>query len=72
MSRLSESIKKIADKDPQDSPAEVRTPMYQGVSVDHPSIVSAIKNMTKDGQRVEEIARVVGMPIEVVRKHQGT
>jgi hypothetical protein len=42
---------------------------YAGVDVDHPSIVAAIKNMAKDGKKVKEIMRVVGVPAEVVVKH---
>ena len=42
---------------------------YQGVSVDHPSIVSSIKTMAKQGKKVSEIMRVVGMPKEVVERH---
>lgn len=42
---------------------------YQGVDVEHPRIVEAVKNMTKQYKSVEEISRVVGMPYEVVRKY---
>jgi len=37
---------------------------------DHPSIVDSIKQMTKDGKKIEDIMRVTGMPAEVVLKHQ--
>lgn len=47
----------------------VTTPTYGGVSVDHPSIVDAIKNMAKSGKKLPEIMRVVGQPAEVVRRH---
>lgn len=47
----------------------VTTPTYGGVSVDHPSIVEAIRTMAKQGKKVPEIMRVVGMPAEVVRRH---
>lgn len=42
---------------------------YNGVDVDHPSIVSTIKKMAEDGKPKSEIVRVVGMPHEVVEKH---
>ena len=64
-SKLSDAIKNLASE----APAEVSTPSYSGVSVDHPSIVSAIKNMAKDGRKMKEIMKVVGMPAEVVRRH---
>jgi len=44
-------------------------PEYQGVSTEHPSIVSAIKNLTKQGESKEKIMKVVGMPREVVEKY---
>lgn len=50
--------------------AEVRDPHYAGVSTEHPSIVASIHNMTKQGKSKEEIQRVVGMPREVVERHQ--
>ena len=65
MSKLSDAIKGLV----ADAPAEVTPPTYSGVSVDHPSIVSAIKNMAKDGRKLKEIMKVVGMPAEVVRRH---
>ncbi len=49
--------------------ADVREPTYQGVSVNHPSIVATIKKMAKEGRKKEEIARIVGMPMEVVERH---
>jgi len=42
---------------------------YQGVDTEHPRIVEAVKNMTKQYKTAEEISRVVGMPYEVVRKY---
>lgn len=48
----------------------VESPRYAGVHVDHPSIVSAIKNMVKQGRRTEEIVRTIGMPREVVERYQ--
>ena len=65
MSKLSDAIKGLA----ADAPAEVTPATYSGVAVDHPSIVSAIKNMAKDGRKLKEIMKVVGMPAEVVRRH---
>jgi len=64
-SKLFAAIKSLAS----DAPAEVSAPTYGGVSVDHPSIVAAIKNMAKEGRKVKEIMRVVGQPAEVVRRH---
>lgn len=48
----------------------VKEPTYQGVSVNHPSIVSTIKNMVKQGAKREDIVKVTGMPKEVVEKYQ--
>ena len=45
-------------------------PNYSGVNVDHPAIVSTIKNMVKDGKPIQEIMKITGMPSEVVQKHQ--
>ena len=45
---------------------------YNNVDMDHPSIVAAIHNMTKQGQKKEDIMRVVGVPGEVVDKHSKT
>lgn len=45
---------------------------FQGVDVQHPTIVAAIKTMTKQKQPPEVIARVVGMPMEVVRSVQAS
>ena len=42
---------------------------YNGVDVDHPTIVSTIKKMVEEGKPKSEIVRVVGMPHEVVEKH---
>ena len=42
---------------------------YNGVDIDHPTIADAIKNMVKQGRKIEEIARVVGVPHEVVKRH---
>ena len=39
---------------------------YQGVNVYHPRIVEAIKVLAKKGDSTEKIAKVVGMPHEVV------
>lgn len=50
--------------------AEVRDPHFAGVSTEHPSIVTSIQNMTRQGKSKEEICRVVGMPMEVVERHQ--
>lgn len=47
---------------------QVIAPKHQGVDVDHPSIVSMITNMVKQGRRTEEIMRTVGMPREVIEQ----
>lgn len=41
-------------------------PEYNGVDVEHPSVVNSIKQMLKDGRKKEDIMRVVGVPHEVV------
>ena len=46
-----------------------REPTYQGVSVEHPRIVDAIKNLAKQGKSKDEIRRIVGMPNEVIERH---
>ena len=43
---------------------------YQGVDVEHPRIVEAIKTLIRDGHPTDEISRIVGMPYEVVRKYE--
>lgn len=50
---------------------EVRGPMYAGVSVEHPRIISAITMMAKQGKSREDIRRVVGMPMEVIDRVAG-
>ena len=47
----------------------VRTPEHQGVSVEHPRIIEAIKNLSKQGRTREDIVKIVGMPGEVVAKY---
>lgn len=49
--------------------AEVGTPSYAGVSVEHPRIVEAIKAGAKNGLTKEQVQKVVGMPMEVIEKH---
>ena len=44
-------------------------PEYQGVDVEHPRIVEAIKNLAKQEKQAVEISKIVGMPYEVVRKY---
>lgn len=39
---------------------------YNGVSVEHPSIQSSIRNLIKQGRTNEDICRIIGMPQEVV------
>lgn len=50
--------------------AEVNSQRHQGVDVDHPSLVSTIKNMVKSGKKIEEIVKVTGAPSEVINKYQ--
>jgi hypothetical protein len=56
--------------DAQDMRISVKEPIYNGVNVNHPSIVSTIKNMVKQGAKREDIVRVTGMPKEIVEKYQ--
>lgn len=49
--------------------AEVHEQKYQGVSTDHPGIKDFIKGAHKQGRSKEEIAKLSGMPIEVVERH---
>jgi len=42
---------------------------YQGLDVDHPRIVEAIRVLAGQRKTPEQIAKVVGMPYEVVQKH---
>jgi hypothetical protein len=44
--------------------------LYNNVDMDHPSIRAAIETMTRQGESKEKIMRVVGVPGEVVDKHQ--
>jgi len=48
---------------------ETKEQKYAGVDVNHPSIVSAIKTMVKQGRNTGDIMRVTGMPQEVVHKY---
>jgi len=43
---------------------------YANVDVDHPSIVSTIKNGARQGMSTEQIMRITGMPKEVVHKYE--
>jgi len=45
-------------------------PKYANVDVDHPSIVSTIKEGVKQGMSTEQIMRITGMPKEVVHKYE--
>jgi hypothetical protein len=51
------------------APVQVTTPTYGGVSVDHPRIISAIREGKKQGMTVEQLVPIIGMPREVVEKH---
>lgn len=42
---------------------------YGGVAVNHPSIVSGIKTLAKQGHGKAHIMKVIGMPGEVVDKY---
>lgn len=46
------------------------TPEYNGVPVDNPRIIEAIKQLVKQGYSTERIVEVVGMPWEVVTKYE--
>ena len=50
--------------------AQVNEPEFGGVNVNHPTIVSGIKNLHRQGFRTEEIIKRIGMPAEVVQKYQ--
>jgi len=56
----------MADEKAQTS---VSTPEYQGVSVEHPRIVEAIKACKKNGLTKEQAQKVVGQPMEIIDKH---
>jgi len=43
---------------------------YNGVDMDHPSIVNAVQNMIRRGEGKEKIMKVVGCPGEIVDKHK--
>ncbi len=45
-------------------------PKYAGVNVEHPDIKATIKNMVVQGKKNEEIAKVVGMPHEVIERYR--
>jgi hypothetical protein len=40
------------------------------VDMRHPSMVEAVKNMTKQNQKLEQISRVTGLPIDAVKQIQ--
>lgn len=41
---------------------------YNGLRVDHPDIVAAIRAMIRAGRKNEDIIRIVGMPQAVVNR----
>ncbi len=43
-------------------------PEYQGVDVEHPRIKEYAQNLIKQGRKREDIARIVGMPHEVIAR----
>ena len=43
---------------------------YANVSVDHPRIVEGIRALKQKGYSTEKIVKIVGMPHEIVRKHE--
>lgn len=51
------------------SGAEVNTPTYAGVRVDHPDIVALIKNCARQRREKEEAQKLSGMPYEVVDRY---
>jgi hypothetical protein len=42
----------------------------QGVSIHHPSVVDAVRNMTKDRRKVEDIQKITGLPPEAIKQVQ--
>lgn len=59
------------------SKVEVRDPEFpvggdkgkSKLSVDHPGIKRGIENAKKSGLNKEQIAKVIGVPVEVVERH---
>jgi len=45
-------------------------PTYDNVDVEHPRIAAAAKKMIREGKSTEEVAKVIGMPWEVIRKFE--
>ncbi len=43
---------------------------FKGVRVDHPSIVSSIRNLIAQGYGQEQICKLIGMPGEVVDRER--
>lgn len=43
---------------------------YSGVDVEHPSVARGIKKMLKEGQPIENIIKVIGMPQEVIERYR--
>lgn len=52
------------------SQTSAEPPTFHGVRVDHPSIVSSIRNLIKQGYDNGHICRVIGQPQEVVDKQR--
>lgn len=45
-----------------------KTPEYAGVRIDHPSIVSLVRNCAKEGRPITDAMKLSGMPAEVVNR----
>ncbi len=56
----------MADEKPV---VKVTDPTYGNVSADHPTIVTACKNLAKQGVSKEQAMKIVGMPMEVIDRH---
>lgn len=45
-------------------------PAYNGLRVDHPSLLEATQNLLKKGYSTEHILRIVGVPPAVVERER--
>jgi len=59
-------VSNVGDKDEVAQIGSAEPQRHRDVRVNHPSIVSTIQNMIRQGRRTDEIMRVVGMPQEVI------
>ena len=51
------------------SQSNPETAKADGVHVDHPRLVDAMRQAKKNGVPIEEAARRIGVPVEVLQKH---